>query len=161
MTPRTVRRFSRREETRGSWKDVIIRVVWRSIVSRWRERGTNLDISSTGLQDQITEATGRKYLFNIVDYFLIKKPTLRLPAHDSLPALLDQFGQHFDKKVSDIRACLDAAAVAGCSFIPPGPLKCPLPPKKSLLPFYVHFFIICIIDIFIKELYHHILIHVN
>ena len=81
------------------------------------------------LQDQITDAAGKKSLFKIVDSFLIKKPSLRLPSHDSLPALLDQFGQHFEKKVSDIRSCLDAAISS-----PPEPPPEPPPPPSDPSP---------------------------
>jgi hypothetical protein len=125
---RSARRHARRLERRYRKSGLAIDG---ELMERARdELGCLIDSKKASfLQDQITEATGKKSLFKIVDSFLIKKPTLRLPAHDSLPVLLDQFGQHFDKKVSDIRACLDAAAVAGSSSIPPDPPKSPPPPK--------------------------------
>ena len=130
---RSARRHARRLERRYRKSGLAIDG---ELMERARdELGCLIDSKKASfLQDQITEASGKKSLFKIVDSFLIKKPTLRLPAHDSLPALLDQFGQHFDKKVSDIRACLDAAAVNGSSSIPPEPPKSPLPPKPPPSP---------------------------
>ena len=130
---RSARRHARRLERRYRKSGLAIDG---ELMERARdELGCLIDSKKASfLQDQITEATGKKSLFKIVDSFLIKKPTLRLPAHDSLPVLLDQFGQHFDKKVSDIRACLDAAAVAGSSSIPPDPPKSPPPPKPPPPP---------------------------
>jgi len=43
-----------------------------------------------------------------VDSFLIKKPTIRLPDHNSLEELVCQFNQFFEEKTADIRARLDA-----------------------------------------------------
>jgi hypothetical protein len=68
---------------------------------------------SSFLNEKIAEAEGKKSLFNIVDSFLLKKPGLKLPRHDSLPDLVSRFSDHFLKKVTDIRASLDD--VASCS----------------------------------------------
>ena len=68
---------------------------------------------SSFLNENIAEAEGKKLLFNIVDSFLLKKPGLKLPRHDSLPDLVSRFSDHFLKKVTDIRASLDD--VASCS----------------------------------------------
>jgi hypothetical protein len=68
---------------------------------------------SSFLNEKIAEAEGKKSLFNIVDSFLLKKPGLKLPRHDSLPDLVSRFSDHFLKKVTDIRASLDD--VAFCS----------------------------------------------
>ena len=68
---------------------------------------------SSFLNENIAEAEGKKSLFNIVDSFLLKKPGLKLPRHDSLPDLVSRFSDHFLKKVTDIRASLDD--VASCS----------------------------------------------
>jgi hypothetical protein len=59
------------------------------------------------LNSKITEQTGKKSLFKIVDSFLLKKPALRLPSHTDLPALLEKFGDFFLKKIHDIRTSLD------------------------------------------------------
>ena len=48
---------------------------------------------------KITEHTGKKSLFKIVDSFLLKKPALRLPSHDDLPTLFVNFGNFFLKKI--------------------------------------------------------------
>jgi hypothetical protein len=54
------------------------------------------------LNSKIVEQTGKKSLFKIVDSFLLKKPSLRLPSHDDLLSLLENFGDFFLTKVCDI-----------------------------------------------------------
>jgi len=61
------------------------------------------------LSTKIAEATGKHSLYKIVDSFLVKKPTLRLPDHNSLEELVCQFNQFFEQKTANIRASLDAA----------------------------------------------------
>lgn len=59
------------------------------------------------LNNKIAENSGKKSIYKIVDSFLLKKPGVKLPRHDSLPDLLDQFSQFFQNKISDIRTSLD------------------------------------------------------
>jgi hypothetical protein len=50
------------------------------------------------LEYQILEAGGKKTsLFKLVDSLLLAKPGLRLPAHDSLTELVEQFSHFFDQ----------------------------------------------------------------
>jgi hypothetical protein len=58
------------------------------------------------LNSKIVEQTGKKSLFKIVDSFLLKKPSLRLPSHDDLLSLLENFGDFFLTKVRDIWSSL-------------------------------------------------------
>ena len=62
------------------------------------------------LNRQITENTGKRSLYKLIDSFLLPKPGLRLPRHDSLQSLVDRFGNYFTEKINTIRANLDAAA---------------------------------------------------
>jgi len=62
------------------------------------------------LESKILESTGKKSLFRIVDSFLLVKPGLRLPSHDCLSALVEQFSSFFLRKIQDIRTSLDAVA---------------------------------------------------
>ena len=62
------------------------------------------------LNREITEASGKKSLYRIVDSFLIKKPSLQLPRHKSLSELADRFSDHCRLKISNIRSNLDAAS---------------------------------------------------
>jgi len=57
----------------------------------------------------------KKSLFKMVDSFLLKKPSLRLPAHNSLEELVETFNHFFIKKIGDIRGDLDAL---GSNWIP-------------------------------------------
>ncbi len=57
----------------------------------------------TFLNNKIADNTGKKSLFKIVDSFLLKKPSLRLPAHNSLEELVETFNHFFIKKIGDIR----------------------------------------------------------
>ena len=66
------------------------------------------------LNEKIAEAEGKKSLFSIVDSFLLKKPGLKLPQHDSLSELVEHFSDHFLKKVTGIQASLDSAS---CSAV--------------------------------------------
>ncbi|EFX75835.1 hypothetical protein DAPPUDRAFT_249769 [Daphnia pulex] len=47
-------------------------------------------------------------LYKIVDTFLLKKPTLKLPTHDSVLELAERFSQFFTKKIPEIRHQLDS-----------------------------------------------------
>lgn len=63
------------------------------------------------LESQILEAGGKKTsLFKLVDSLLLVKPGLRLPTHDSLTELVEQFSHFFVSKINTIRENLDAAA---------------------------------------------------
>ncbi|EFX66891.1 hypothetical protein DAPPUDRAFT_331612 [Daphnia pulex] len=63
------------------------------------------------LESQILEAGGKKTsFFKLVDSVLLVKPGLRLPSHDSLTELVEQFSHFFVSKINTIRANLDAAA---------------------------------------------------
>ncbi len=56
----------------------------------------------------ITKSASQRSLFKLVDSFFLKKPSLRLPDHDSLPSLMEWFSIYFDAKISTIRSVLDA-----------------------------------------------------
>ena len=71
------------------------------------------------LNSKIVEQTGKKSLFKIVDSFLLKKPSLRLPSHDDLLSLLENFGNFFLSKVRDIWSSLESA---GSDLEPEQPL---------------------------------------
>ena len=59
------------------------------------------------LESQILEAGGKKTsLFKLVDSLLLVKPGLRLPAHDSLTELVEQFSHFFVSKINTIRRTL-------------------------------------------------------
>ncbi len=64
------------------------------------------------LNTMITEHTGKKSLFKIVDSFLLKKPALRLPSYGDLPVLFEDFSNFFLKKIQNIRLSLESAAAA-------------------------------------------------
>jgi hypothetical protein len=57
----------------------------------------------TSLNTQIAENTDRMSLYKIVNTFLLKKPTLKLPWHNSVLELAKIFSQFSTKKISDIR----------------------------------------------------------
>jgi hypothetical protein len=105
----------------------------RLLNTRWKTTGLTIDkeilhnalgelrdlISATQvdyIKTKITELTGRKSLFKqfvlVVDSFLLKKPALRLPSHGDLPALLEDFGNFFLKKIQGIRLSLETAGPA-------------------------------------------------
>ncbi len=50
------------------------------------------------LNREINKALGKKSLFKVVDSFLIKKPGLKLPRHDSLQELVERFSGQFTAK---------------------------------------------------------------
>lgn len=56
----------------------------------------------------ITKSASQRSLFKLVDSFFLKKPSLRLPDHDSLPSLVERFRVYFDAKISTIRSVLDS-----------------------------------------------------
>jgi hypothetical protein len=60
------------------------------------------------LNTQFAENTNRMSLYKIVDIFLLKKPTLKLPSHDSVLELAERFLQFFTNKISEIRHQLDS-----------------------------------------------------
>jgi hypothetical protein len=64
----------------------------------------------TSLNTQIAKNTDRMSLYKVVDNFLLKKPTLKLPSHDSVLGLAERFSQFFTKKISEIRQQLDSQA---------------------------------------------------
>jgi hypothetical protein len=70
------------------------------------------------LNEKIAEAEGKKSLFSIVDSFLLKKPGLKLPQHDSLFKLVERFSDHFIKKVTDIRTSLDSTSCSSTTEVP-------------------------------------------
>ena len=78
------------------------------------------------LNTKICESVAKKSLFGIVDSFLLKKPGLQLPRHDSLPELLEQFGCHFVRKIASIRSSLDEAELDRSPD-----LRCPVQPLQS------------------------------
>ncbi len=59
------------------------------------------------ITQKITESAGKRSLFKLVDSFLLKKPVMRIPDHDSLPSLVEQFSVYFDTKILTIRSVLD------------------------------------------------------
>jgi hypothetical protein len=60
------------------------------------------------LNTQIEENTNRMSLYKIVDTLLLKKPTLKLPSHDSVLELTERFSQFFTNKISEIRHQLES-----------------------------------------------------
>jgi hypothetical protein len=70
------------------------------------------------LNEKIAEAEGKKSPFSIVDSFLLKKPGLKLPQHDSLSEPVERFSNHFLKKVTDIRTSLDSASCSSTTEVP-------------------------------------------
>jgi len=127
------------------------RRVARACERRWRDRkkqGTALEIDrdlvrninkekrkvidrekAQYLNKEISEASGKKSIFKIVDSFLIKKPGLKLPRHSSLPELVERFSSHFTSKVANIRSRLDAARC--CHPAADSPLN--VPPFSSFV----------------------------
>lgn len=65
------------------------------------------EAKSTFLVSRINENLEKKSLFKVVDSFLIKKPQLALPNHDSLPELAERFSAFFTEKVNNIRVALE------------------------------------------------------
>lgn len=61
------------------------------------------------LDKEITEATGKKALFKIVDSFLIKKPGAKLPRQESISDLATNFDDHFLRKITNIRSSLESS----------------------------------------------------
>jgi hypothetical protein len=49
-------------------------------------------------------------LYKVVDNFLLKKPTLKLPSQYSVLGLAERFSQFFTKKISEIRQQLNSQA---------------------------------------------------
>ncbi|EFX61540.1 hypothetical protein DAPPUDRAFT_121530 [Daphnia pulex] len=68
------------------------------------------EAKSTFLVSRINENLEKKSLFKVVDSFLIKKPQLALPNHDSLPELAERFSAFFTEKVNNIRVALEVLA---------------------------------------------------
>jgi hypothetical protein len=58
---------------------------------------------ATSLNTQIAEKADRMSLFKIVDTFFLKKPTHKLPPHDSVLELAERFSLFFTKKIYYIR----------------------------------------------------------
>ncbi len=57
----------------------------------------------------ITKSARQRSLFKLVDSFLLKKPSLRLLDHDSLPSLMEWFSIYFYATISTIRSVLDVS----------------------------------------------------
>jgi hypothetical protein len=70
------------------------------------------------LNEKITEAEGKKLLFSIVDSFLINKPGLKLPQHNSFSGLVERFSDRFLKKNTDIRASMNSTSCSSATEIP-------------------------------------------
>jgi hypothetical protein len=68
------------------------------------------EAKSTFLVSRINANLEKKSLFKVVDSFLIKKPQLALPNHDSLPELAERFSAFFTEKVNNIRVALEVLA---------------------------------------------------
>jgi hypothetical protein len=63
------------------------------------------------LEAEILASVGS--LFKLVDSLLLVKPGLRLPAHDSLTALVERLSFFWVSKIAAIRATLDAVTSRG------------------------------------------------
>jgi hypothetical protein len=68
--------------------------------------------------EKLADAEGKKLLFSIVDSFLLKKPGLKLPQHDSISGLVERFSYHFLKKATDIRTSLDSISYSSSTEVP-------------------------------------------
>lgn len=75
---------------------------------------------------KIAANTGSRSLRKLQDYFLLPKPGLRLPSHDSIHSIGYRFGSFFSTKISTLRAYLAATAA---KWSPEVPL--PLPSSLS------------------------------
>jgi hypothetical protein len=71
----------------------------------------------TSLNTQIAKNTDRMSLYKIEDNYLLKKPTLKLPSHDSVLGLAERFSPFFTKKISEIRQQLEQEARYTASFM--------------------------------------------
>ncbi|EFX71023.1 hypothetical protein DAPPUDRAFT_112181 [Daphnia pulex] len=100
---RSLRRWERKYRARGLTID-------RECLTNAREALKKLifEKKSSFITQKITESAGKRSLFKLVDSFLLKKPALRLPDHDSLPSLVERFSVYFDTKISTIRSVLDS-----------------------------------------------------
>jgi hypothetical protein len=103
---RKVRRLERR------WKLVNLTIDKQIMHGELRNLHEMINLAKRSFfESQILEASGKKTsLFKLVDSLLLVKPGLRLPAHDSLTELVEQFSHFFVSKINTIRANLDAAA---------------------------------------------------
>jgi hypothetical protein len=107
---RNVRRIERRRRSTGLMID---KELLATALSDLRQLISAAKV--TFLNNKIADNTGKKSLFKIVDSFLLKKPSLRLPAHNSLEELVETFNHFFIKKIVDITRNLDAL---GSNWIP-------------------------------------------
>ena len=100
---RSLRRWERKYRARGLTID-------RECLTNAREALKKLifEKKSSFITQKITESAGKRSLFKLVDSFLLKKPALRLPDHDSLSSLVERFSVYFDTKISTIRSVLDS-----------------------------------------------------
>ena len=93
---RNVRRIERRRRSTGL---MIVKELLATALSDLRQLISAAKV--TFLNNKIADNTGKKSPFKIVDFFLLKKPSLRLPAHNSLKELVETFNNFFIKKVGD------------------------------------------------------------
>jgi hypothetical protein len=102
------RRNMRRLE--GRWKTTKLTIDKQIMISELRNLQGMIKLTKTSfLEAEISEASGKKTsLFKLVDSLLLFKPGLRLPAHDSLAALVERFSHFFVSKIAMIRVTLDA-----------------------------------------------------
>jgi hypothetical protein len=100
---RSIRRLERRWKRTGL---VIDGQILRDGVQELRDAIDAAKVSS--LNTQIAENTNRVSLYKIVDTFLLKKPTLKLPSYDSVLEFAEIFSQFFTKDISEIRHQLDS-----------------------------------------------------
>lgn len=49
--------------------------------------------------NEAVKALSKHSLFNVIDSFLMKKPSLKLPRHNSLAELVVRFSSHFTNKI--------------------------------------------------------------
>ena len=110
----TARRYVRRiERRRRSTGLMIDKELLATALSDLRQLISAAKV--TFLNNKIANNTLKNSLFKIVPSFLLKKPSLRLPAHNSLEELVETFNHFFIKKIEDIRGDLDAL---GSNWIP-------------------------------------------
>lgn len=84
------RRYNRRVEWK--WKRSGLEIYKQMLSEGVQDLRELIDTAKvTVLNTQIPENSDRMSLFKIVDAFLLNKPSLKLPAHNTLPELLARY----------------------------------------------------------------------
>lgn len=100
---RRCRKLERRKKKTGLLKD---EKTYTKAIRRKAELITEL--KTAHLQAKVADSMGKRFLFTIVDTFLLKKSPTKLPSHVCKKELVQRFNDFFISKVVNIRSGIDA-----------------------------------------------------